>query len=419
MRLVLTLFFAVQTVVALAHIAPPDSIGVERKGKKNLVLYKIEKGETLFSITRKYRTTVAEVQKLNPSLSAGIKVGQVIKVPALSADAILASGPATNSPAKEVSAKEATKKETTTGTFSEKIHIVASGQTLYAIARQYKVSVANLMAWNQLASAGLTEGQQLSVSEPHQDAHTEPSYKYQEPTQKIATAKLKAEPNPNPKIESKSEPKAAVSAAPKEAPALAEPAIRQPTPSLELRDGYVRHTVRTGETLYAIARTYNARVEQIKTDNKIAETGIHVGQVLEIQKGAPLDEKAVADAPAAPVAQRVAEARGDEPDSAATKNTLPTVAGYERIVEHGIAELVDNDAGSRNYFCLHRTAPIGKILQVVNELNGAKVFVRVIGKLPETGNNDKTALKISKKAFEALAAPDKRFPVEISYPTNN
>ena len=107
----------------------------------------------------------------------------------------------------------------------------------------------------------------------------------------------------------------------------------------EAHGSMVRHTVKAGETLYAIARTYNAQPDQIKKDNNLGNGAISVGQVLEIRKAAPLDEAAVVK-PATPMAEKVAEAKGESPDSAVADNKMPgATVGYERIVEHGVASL--------------------------------------------------------------------------------
>ena len=58
---------------------------------------------------------------------------------------------------------------------------------------------------------------------------------------------------------------------------------------------------------------------------------------------------------------------------------------------------------------------MGTIMQIRNEMNEQIVFVRVVGAVPNTGDNDKVVVKISKKAFDRLGAVDKRFPVELSY----
>jgi hypothetical protein len=93
-------------------------------------------------------------------------------------------------------------------------------------------------------------------------------------------------------------------------------------------------------------------------------------------------------------------------------NTL----GYTRIVETGFAEAIEGDVNSKKHLCLHKTAPIGSIIQVKNETNGQSVFVKVIGKLPETGSNEKLIIRVSRQAYERLMATGKRFPVEVSYP---
>ncbi|HSZ73077.1 MAG TPA: hypothetical protein VK750_10420, partial [Cytophagaceae bacterium] len=70
---------------------------------------------------------------------------------------------------------------------------------------------------------------------------------------------------------------------------------------------------------------------------------------------------------------------------------------------------------SDKYLAMHKTAPVGTIIQVINEGNNQRIFVRVIGKLPANGLNDRVVLKISKKAFERLAGVDKKIPVTLSY----
>ncbi len=64
---------------------------------------------------------------------------------------------------------------------------------------------------------------------------------------------------------------------------------------------------------------------------------------------------------------------------------------------------------------LHRTAKVGSVMKIRNEMNGMEIYARVVGKLPATGDNNKLLIKISKAAFEQLRAVDARFPVEISY----
>src|SRR5690606_34188431 len=92
-----------------------------------------------------------------------------------------------------------------------------------------------------------------------------------------------------------------------------------------------------------------------------------------------------------------------------------TVETAGKITETGMAEVITNAGDNNKYLALHKSAPIGTILQVKNIMNGQNVYVRVIGKLPETGANEKVVVRISKKAYQRLAAIDNRFRVEVSY----
>ena len=48
-------------------------------------------------------------------------------------------------------------------------------------------------------------------------------------------------------------------------------------------------------------------------------------------------------------------------------------------------------------------------------MNTKYVFVKVVGILPDTGDNDKSIIKISQAAVNKLGALDAHFQVELSY----
>ncbi|WP_165768266.1 RlpA-like double-psi beta-barrel domain-containing protein [Hymenobacter amundsenii] len=54
-------------------------------------------------------------------------------------------------------------------------------------------------------------------------------------------------------------------------------------------------------------------------------------------------------------------------------------------------------------------------MEVRNIMNGQAVYVRVIGRLPDTGENTSILIRLSKRAVQRLATPDQRFRVETSY----
>ena len=92
-----------------------------------------------------------------------------------------------------------------------------------------------------------------------------------------------------------------------------------------------------------------------------------------------------------------------------------SVKNSDEVLQTGLAELIEGTSGNRKYLALHRTAPVGTIMKVRNEMNNREVFVRVMGKLPDTALNDKLVIKISKSAYDRLGAIDPRFRVEVTY----
>ena len=115
--------------------------------------HKVEKGDTLYSISRKYQITVAELRTAN-NLSENdvIKVGQKLIIP----DADIGTAAALSQTKSSASTAPAGKTTTVT---------VQKGDTLYGIARKNGMSVADLMALNNLdSSAVIKVGQKLKVN---------------------------------------------------------------------------------------------------------------------------------------------------------------------------------------------------------------------------------------------------------------
>ncbi len=60
---------------------PADSIGVTKINQKLHVRYMVEPGETIYGISTRYGVSVSDILELNPELESGLKVGQVINIP--------------------------------------------------------------------------------------------------------------------------------------------------------------------------------------------------------------------------------------------------------------------------------------------------------------------------------------------------
>lgn len=252
----------------------------------------------------------------------------------------------------------------------EKIHVIQPKETIYSLSRKYDVSIRDIKKWNNMESNLLEVGQKLIVGK----------------------ASAKADPPP------------------------------------QKTEGVKTHTVQAGETLYSLSRKFNINIDELKEWNKISSNEINVGQEIIVAKASArpvLAGVSVEDEPETFVNNSPAEEETTDEQEKGTavvkpdKTQVVTTSGegstFEEVTESGIAELIAGSGNTRKYLALHRTAAIGTILRVRNDMNDQEVFVRVLGKLPDTGLNKNVLIKISKPAYERLGAIDARFRVSISY----
>lgn len=107
--------------------------------------YTVKAGDYLYSIATQNKVTVADLQKWNNLKSNTIYVGQKLQIQKPSTPTPTPTTPQTKPP--------------TTQTYT-----VKSGDTLYSLSRDYKVSVADLQKWNKLDSTTLKVGQKLTIN---------------------------------------------------------------------------------------------------------------------------------------------------------------------------------------------------------------------------------------------------------------
>ena len=143
------------------------------------------------------------------------------------------------------------------------------------------------------------------------------------------------------------------------------------------------------------------------TWNALTSNNLKEGQLLKVGRGKPEESKVpVIGTPrvVSDVSEMVIEPTAEN-----------TSGGFKNLLESGQAELIEGTGGHKKYLVLHRTAPVGTIMRVKNEENDVTIFARVVGTLPETGDNSKLVIKLSQAAFDQLKAVNGRFPVEIMY----
>lgn len=290
------------------------------------------------------------------------------------------------------------------------VHKVVPKETLFALSRKYHVPVNQIVDANPNIQSGLTVGQIVYV-----------------PGRTPVAAPVSSNPVT-------SNPVSAANTAPS-------------TPYTYVVDakGNKIHQVVPKQTLYSIARMYNISTAELRKWNNLTSDNLNIGDDLIVgystkptsnpQYVGEVDDtmdknkppvaaaktpvKKTEDLPVIKTSEPVRPAEpvrretGEEIERVVT--TTGSSESVSKVTESGLAELIDGNSNNNKYLALHKSAPVGSILQVKNIMNNQSVYVRVIGKLPDTGNNDKVVVKISKRAFQRLASLDNRFRVEVSY----
>ncbi len=362
-----------------------DSVGVEKKDGKRFILHRVDEGQTLYGIARRYGRSVADIKAANPAMNVAVKYGELVRVPipdgALDKKAEKTIDKAIRQKAKEekreakVAEKaiekpaKAEKSDTQDARKTDDparagIHVVEPRQTLYSLASQYGVSQADLRKWNNLPGNNVLIGQALIVSE------------------KAYQARMPSSPSPAPT------PKPADTPTQRsDADAVRPPA---PVPPSEPRVTEPRSSTPAESKPDRRADVPSAPVSPKPTE----------------------PENRTSTKPADKPVDKVAEVEVESPRPG---NDAPMPTRGRRMSSSGVAEMIEGNDGSGKYLALHRTAPIGTLVQVRNEFNNQSIWVKVIGRLPNTGVNDKILIKLSTQAFAKLSPEDRRFRAEVSY----
>ncbi|AOZ99918.1 peptidoglycan endopeptidase [Flavobacterium commune] len=204
----------------------------------------VAKGETISKIAEQYNIKPAAIYEINPDAKKGIKFKEILLVPvAISA---------IKKPLVEVSKSNVAQKE----------HIVLAKETLYGIAKQYGVKVADLYALNPLLEKrGLQVGNTVNVPVVEsKDLIAENTI----PQKEVSKAEIK---------EVKKE-------------LISQPIpVKEDTLVVVVNDfkGNILKEVLAKETLYGIAKEYGVSVADIEKANPILEKqALRIGQKIVI-----------------------------------------------------------------------------------------------------------------------------------------
>lgn len=130
-------------------LAQTKSTDIRTINGKKYYIHKVEKGQSLYAISKLYNMDVNSILAENDEAIDGLKPGQELKVPVESLVQRSPTGLDTN---------------------HYVYHRVKKGETIYAITKKYAIDEKKLAAWNPGLTAGLKEDDQIIVGEKKKTA---------------------------------------------------------------------------------------------------------------------------------------------------------------------------------------------------------------------------------------------------------
>ena len=220
-----------------------------------MFMYTVKKDDSLYSIAKKYNTTVEEIMNLNYLTNTNLSIGQIIRIP-------------------ETYTKE---EEMYMPNYTN--YIVKKGDSLYSIAKKYNVSIDEIIKDNALENTNLKIGQVLKIKIDNDDNYIEeecigedfdiPSsnsfiiYKVKNGDNLYSIAK-KYNTTIN-EIKSLNELKSN------------NLSINQ---ELKIPSSDTIYIVKKGDSLYSIAKDFDTTINEIKNKNKLTSNLLSIGQQL-------------------------------------------------------------------------------------------------------------------------------------------
>ena len=209
--------------------------------------YTVQKGDSLWSVAKKFNVSVEELKSVNNLSSNLLKIGQILKIPQEEIE---------TKPSNEYS-----------------IYTVQKGDSLYSIANRYNTTVDKLINYNNLSSTNLSIGQQLLIPvEDKTEDTTTYTVKSGDTLYKIAerynttVTDIMALNNLKTSILSIGQ----------------VLKIPQKSTTLPSTSNYIEYVVKRGDNLYSIANKYGTTVSEIKNLNNLSTNNLSIGQTLKI-----------------------------------------------------------------------------------------------------------------------------------------
>ncbi|MHB9056456.1 MAG: amino acid ABC transporter substrate-binding protein [Paludibacteraceae bacterium] len=196
-------------------------------------IYTVQTAEGLYSVSKKFGVSQADINNTNPQIQDGLKAGQEILIPK----------------------KRNVKKEVTSVPLSDDVkyvlHTVEKRQTLFAISRKYNVTQEAIMQANPLVrDRGIQAGDVLRI--PVKKNFPEAPAQQEKSIFRVFSKSKNVEE------------------------------VTENTLHIGAENNYITHVVESKETLYSISKKYSVTVDEIKSLNPGVKNGLKAGTTVKI-----------------------------------------------------------------------------------------------------------------------------------------
>lgn len=251
--------------------------------KRDWLVHRVRRGETLGGIARKYGVTVAmltETNRLPSSRIIGVGKQLRIPVPASGRRTQVALASSNERPAAAEPSRRPKKHLRNTAGKERLAYVITRGETLGRIAELFDVRVSDLRVWNEIPyGSPIRVGDTLAVYVAADKLAAYSGIAAMEESQKAAIVDTKR---------------------------------ANQSESMQAGGSWLKYRVRRGDNLGSIARRHGVSVADLRSWNGLRSNTIHAGRVLDIQTDRPEKERPAArraaSSPKAPDSSQIAQA---------------------------------------------------------------------------------------------------------------
>lgn len=265
LAIVLLFFLGIQSLNAQGK--PYETINVDGK---SYYRYKVQPGEGLYSVSRTFSVTVADILRSNPGANQGLQNGQELLIPITQENSQTEASAPTVYQSPQVDQNQNFK------------HTVVKGETVFSISQMYNTTVEDIYRLNPDTRESISIGQVLTIPQRRVISEVkEENYRYhtilpKETLYSVSkTYSLKPEDvmaaNPGLSAETFQIGRTI------RIPFFESYQVVKP---YELQTTELTHRVSRGETLYSISRKYNVPVGEIEAKNPMLAGGLKTNMEL-------------------------------------------------------------------------------------------------------------------------------------------